>query len=158
MKRIVVIVLVCVAIPLYVMDMRMIVSGFLGTKAASATAKTETVVCDTASLRNGNNHFVVKGRSPFVPHKEQPKRQTPQEKEKSKPAAAQPSAPVNPPKITISGIMWNEANPLAMIVMPDGSSLVVKAGQALPGGILVKTIQRNQIEVVLTNNSFWIKR
>jgi hypothetical protein len=68
-----------------------------------------------------------------------------------------PVPSVAAPAVTISGIMWDPVSPLAMIVLPDGSSAAVKAGQTV-GEITVKKIEKERVCIVFKNKTFWISR
>jgi type II secretory pathway component PulC len=155
MRKLLIILLVLAAIPLYVWDFYLLAAAHL--KHNKRSERVAVVLRDTkrSGLLPGEVHFVEKGRSPFVPNKEQPKPVGAKGKNK---APAKPAAPVTPPPISINGIMWNASNPVAIINLPDGSSTVAKKGQILAGGIVVKTIEKNQVQVEFNGKSFWLKK
>ncbi|MBD3390623.1 MAG: hypothetical protein GF418_01265 [Chitinivibrionales bacterium] len=102
--------------------------------------------------------FEKQGKSPLAAYekKAQPKpvRKKPAVR---KPAVKKPD-PAPPPDITITGIMWNDANPLAMVKLSDGTSTVVKKGQDLPGGITVVRIERTRVQFQHESNTFWVEK
>jgi len=53
--------------------------------------------------------------------------------------------------------MWNPANPIAMLTLPDGPSNAVKSGQTI-GNIIVKTVEKNRVLIVYEKKEFWISR
>ena len=154
MRRVIIIILVLTAIPLYVWDFYLFTAGHFKN---GKREKVQVHSHDTrqAAIWVGNVHFVEKGRSPFTPNKELPK---PLALKTDKKKPVQSTAPANPPPISINGIMWNESNPVAIINLPDGSSTVAKKGQVLAGGIVVKNIEKNQVEVEFNGKSFWLKK
>jgi hypothetical protein len=155
MRKVIIVILVLAAIPLYVWDVYLLAAAHL--KHGKHPDRVAVVLRDTkrSGLLPGEVHFVEKGRSPFIPNKEQPKSVSAKSKNK---ASAKPTAPVTPPLISINGIMWNASNPVAIINLADGSSTVAKKDQVLAGGIVVKTIEKNQVEVEFNGNRFWLKK
>jgi len=154
MRKIIIVILVLGAIPLYVWDFYLLTAGYFKQGRHPEKALVVSSVTRQSGLLPGDIHFVEKGRSPFIPSKEQPKPLVANSKKKP----AQPTAPVNPPPISINGIMWNASNPVAIINLPDGSSTVAKKGQVLAGGITVTAIEKNQVEVEYNGKSFWLKK
>ena len=153
MKKTFIIFLIVIALSLYIWDTNLFLSGYFGKKKQSQQvidAKIDLLPHFTRAT------FIQKGRSPFVPYKESPKpaMKTPASNKKTSPA----QAIVNPPPISINGIMWNSSNPVAIINFTDGSSIVAKKGQMLKGNILVKNIDKNQVEVEYSGKSFLIKK
>jgi type II secretory pathway component PulC len=155
MRKLLIILLVLAAIPLYVWDFYLLAAAHF--KHGKHPERVAVILRDTkrSGLLPGEVHFVEKGRSPFIPNKEQPKQLGAKSKNK---ASAKPTAPVTPPPISINGIMWNASNPVAIINLPDGSSTVAKKDQVLAGGIVIKTIEKNQVEVEYNGKSFWLKK
>jgi hypothetical protein len=160
MKRILTILLVIVAIPLWVWNSYVIISAIV----KSPKDKTVISAIATMPVQAASNAipatFTVKGKSPFVAYKELPKPAITaiQPKKNTVNTAPVNTAPVRPLDVSVNGIMWNTNNPLAMLKLPDGSSTVAKQGQELSGGILVKTIEKNQVEIVFNGQSFWLKK
>lgn len=159
MKRILVILLIFIAIPLWVWNTNLVLKGaFAHTKHSKSKAK----VALTGMISNRDvavhTRFEAKGRSPFTPYKEDPKPKFPAnafKKNFSQPVVGIPA--VSPP-ITINGIMWNETNPVAMIQLSDGSSTVVKNGQTLAGGIVIKAIEKDQVQVEYKGALYRLKK
>ena len=154
MRRVIIIILILTAIPLYVWDFYLFTAGHF---KHGKREKVQVVSNDVrqSTILVGDVHFVEKGRSPFTPNKELSK---PLALKTDKKKPVQPTTPVTPPPISINGIMWNENNPVAIINLSDGSSTVAKKGQVLAGGIVVKNIEKNQVEVEFNGKSFWLKK
>lgn len=155
MKKILVLLLVCLAIPLYVWDTRLLLLGYFSKKHHSVAIVKASL--NNTNIGNTDIHFIPKGRSPFLAFKEQPRAIVKTNPNKQKTEQAKPVT-ANLPAISINGIMWNESNPVVIINMTDGSSVLAKVGQVLPGGITVKAIQKNQVQVEFSGNSFWLKK
>jgi hypothetical protein len=153
MKKTFIILLIVVALPLYIWDTNLFLSNYFGKRKQS-----QQIIDAKIDLlpHFAKATFVQKGRSPFVPYKELPKPAIKTQVIAKKTSSAQ--AIVNPPPISINGIMWNPSNPVAIINFNDGSSIVAKKGQMLKGNILVKNIDKNQVEVEYTGKSFLIKK
>lgn len=98
--------------------------------------------------------FEKKGKNPFSFYKEKPKPPKPVIK---KPVVV-PKQEVHPPRITITGIMWNPSNPVAMLRMPDGSNAIANVGKNLMGSIQIQAIEKDKIQVLYKGKSFWIKK
>jgi type IV pilus biogenesis protein PilP len=157
MKKIFVILLILVAVPLYVWDTQLLLRGFLDKKKYAARTANVPVAMGNTLQQGFSVHFIVKGKSPLLPYKEVP-RPVNKKAEAAKKTGPVPSAPVSPPPITINGIMWNESNPVAMISLSDGSSTVVKNGQTISGGIVIKAIEKDQVEVEYKGALFKLKK
>jgi hypothetical protein len=161
MRKKILIILICIAIPVYIWDALLMFNGVSG-----AQSKTKIISALDVTPKPGEFafaslrivHFIETGKSPFLAQKEKPKPvETEKTSEKSK-TEKTPPADAKPPRITITGIMWNPSNPVAMVTLPDGSSTVAKAGQALMGAIEVKKIEKNRVQVVYQGNVFWIEK
>jgi hypothetical protein len=157
MKKLLAIVLVVIAVPLYIWDVSLLLEGVFRTgKHRAGTVATGTTLKAVPGLETVL-HFTQKGRSPFVPYKEIPKPAVKvNDTKKIQPAPSVVNAA--PPPVSINGIMWNENNPVAIINLPDGSSTVAKKGQVLTGGIVIKNIEKNQVEVEYNGKRFWLKK
>jgi hypothetical protein len=155
MKRIFTIILVLLALGIYTWDAWLLLPAFgvrLGKREAAAMLSrppANGLVVRVARVVR----FVEKGKSPFVAYKETPK---PAKASTAAPTASAPKADAKPPAIIITGLMWNPTNPVAMVKLPDGSSAVAKAGQALSGGIEVKKVEKNGIRVKYEGRDFFI--
>ena len=145
-------ILLVLAVPLYLWDTHTLLSGLFAHKKASAVQSQGITAAPYPMLLNSPK-FVEKGRSPFLPFKE-----IPQPIAKQKPVAkTKTSASIIPPKVAITGILWNPTNPIAMMTFPDGSSGAVKAGQTV-GNIYIRTIEKNKVLIVYENKDFWISQ
>lgn len=101
------------------------------------------------SFKKGN-------RDPFSPYKKEPVKTV--VVTQKKPVKDIPKKePPKPPSITITGIMWNPSNPIAMVKMPDGASTVAKPGVVV-GNITFRKIEQNRILVTNEGKDFWIER
>ncbi len=155
MRNKIIIVLIIIAIPLYVWDFWLIISNISG---KFSNIKKEIV------LKNGDKdysipslrivHFEKKGKSPFLAYTVKPKPVV--RKKTVKVKATNIKKEIKPPRIKITGIMWNPANPVAMVTLPDGTNTVAKAGKSLGSGIEVKKIEKNRIQIVYQGKAFWI--
>lgn len=158
MKKILLITLILISIPLYSYDLFLLFRVFISSEKNELEIQRSTNFSFDKLLVNAAPvRFEDKGKSPFVPYKVTPK---PVVTVSPKKLAATPSAakePPKPPAIVITGIMWNPSSPVAMITLPDGSSAVAKAGQKF-GSINVKKIEQNRILVVNEGKEFWITR
>jgi hypothetical protein len=159
MKRLLVIILILIAIPLWVWNTNLLLTGALGHKKHLKNAAKAVM---TGTHPGGNAamsaHFEPKGRSPFTPYKEATKPKASANTLKKNVSLPSARVPSNPPPISINSIMWNESNPVAIINLQDGSSTIAKKGQTLAGGIVVKAIEKNQIQVEFNGNTFVIKK
>lgn len=157
MKKILLITLIIISIPLYSYDLFLLFRVFISSEENDLDIQRSTNFSFDKLLMNAAPvRFEDKGKSPFVPYKVTPK---PVVTVSPKLAASPSSAkePPKPPAIVITGIMWNPSSPVAMITLPDGSSAVAKAGQNF-GSINVKKIEQNRILVVNEGKEFWITR
>lgn len=157
MNRKILILLIIIAAALYSYVAFLLAGGSFSKPAKiEDTKKSENLSFDKLVLNTIPVHFENKNRDPFIPYKEKPVKITG--------FVAQPIAkafpkkePPKPPSITITGIMWNPSNPVAMINMPNGGSAVAKPGLVI-GDITFKRIEQNRIQVVCEGKEFWINR
>ena len=158
MRRILLPLLVVVAVPLYVWDVYQVVrSGSSGTTAViPALSGTSRTSFGGAAPGARAVHFVASTRSPFEPYASVVVAPRPAQPTTSTSAGA--SQPATPPPLTVTGIMWNAQNPVAMISLPDGSSTMAKPGQTVGSGILVKKVEQQRILVVYGGKEFWISK
>lgn len=154
MKKALVVLLVFLAIGIYVWDTHLFIDRYLGKNHLNSKSIMHQNAKDDLP-HFSDVHFVEKGRSPFTAFKQIPKPLAKSVTAIKKPANSAPSAP---PPVTVSGIMWNLSNPVAIINFADGSSTVAKTGQTLKGGIIIKNIQKNQVEVEYSGKSFILKK
>jgi hypothetical protein len=158
MKKVVIIILIVLAVPIYTYDIYILIKG----QISSIDNKSNPLLAQDSSfsiarmLKDAKPvHFEIKGRSPFTPYKTVPVKQPVAVVKKIK--MTQTPLPVNAPKITINGIMWNPQNPVAMLIMPDGSSVMAKTGQVF-GDITIKKIDKNKVVVMSGKKEFVIER
>lgn len=160
MRKIVIIVLICIALPVYLWDAWIIISGMYGTAQESSNLEITPKQIDQdfsfAGLRIV--YFAEKGKSPFVPFKEKPKPVVNISELQKQKVMRKPAEDIKPPRITITGIMWNPSNPIAMLTLPDGSSTTAKAGQTIAGSIIIKKVEQNQILIEYEGNKFTIRK
>jgi hypothetical protein len=158
MKKKTVLFLIALAIPLYIWDSHVLLSGYFGSKKHDFRQAAAMPAAQAFAFSVPAIHFQSKGRSPFVAYKEKPKPAGAPEGSGKKNAAPKPAAPaVPPPKITITGIMWHPTSPIAMVTLPDGSSTTVKAGQTV-GSFKFKTIEKTRVLVIAEGGEFWIAK
>jgi type IV pilus biogenesis protein PilP len=161
MKKTIIILLLAIVVPIYVWDAYQLLLAWKGSPVRLHGGAIQVPpALTTAGFSPARKAlFVEQGKSPFFAYAETEKPRVAIDT-KVIPKAPQPAQSAKPPpaapKIIITGIMWNPQSPLAMLTLPDGSSLVAKAGQTLPGGIVIKTIEKNRIQVVYEKASFWI--
>jgi|GEM_PF-1310918 len=159
MRKILIITLILIAVPIYTYNVYILLSGAVRGNSENSVddlsihnnLSIDAILCAMDSVK-----FVLQGRSPFIayPVSEKPaveKKDTDAKKQKVT------KAPQEMPKITISGIMWNDRNPLAMIGLADGSSTVAKAGQTI-GDIFIKKIEKTSVVIVVDKSEFRIMR
>ncbi len=159
MKKVLIILLIIIAVPVYIWDVWLIVDGMYGRspERSTVTATGESVTADISFANLRIVHFNKKGKSPFIAYKVKPKpvvRKAPVKRKIVK----KPKTEAKPPRITITGIMWNPANPIAMVTLPNGTSTVAKQGQTIAGSIEVKKIEKNRMQIVYKGNVFWIRK
>jgi hypothetical protein len=157
MKKVIIVMLLIVVVPIYVWDAYQLVSAWKGHPNRPArTGQSLPQAAANAFIPAVEVRFIEQGKSPFVAYAEQEKPRIVVDKKVSVQTLPAVKAAAVAPKIVITGIMWNPQTPLAMLTLPDGSSTVAKAGQTLAGGIMIKTIEKNRIQVVYEKASFWI--
>jgi len=155
LNSIILILLVVVAVPLYIYDVLLVLprKERVEKNTTIQVSHRKPVPHITAPVK-----FTVIGKSPFLPYKEEPKpvvavSTTPVQREIKAPKEA-----VNPPRITITGIMWNPTNPVVMLSLPDGSSAMAKTGQVLMGAVTITKIEQNSIDVLYKDVKFTIRK
>jgi hypothetical protein len=160
MRKVILITLIFIAIPLYAWNIFQLVQGyFSGSRQTDQKNMASVLSVDDYRLAALAVEFEGKGKSPFDAYKKAPapvKRRASIRKKTIK-KAPKPKEPEEPPPITITGIMWNPSMPVAMVRLPDGSSAVAKPGQQF-GEITVKKIEQNRIQVSFQGKDFWINR
>lgn len=159
MKKVLTILLICIIVPVYIWDVWLIVGGLYGKSAKSSSTgkQVESIVDDISFANLRIVHFEKKGKSPFIAYKVKPKPVVKKAPVKKK-VVKKPKEQVKPPRITITGIMWNPSNPVAMVTLPNGTSTVAKVGQTIADSIEVKKIEKSRMQIVYKGNVFWIKK
>ena len=152
MRKILIIVLVAAAAALYTWDTYLLVRPSERVRLSAKTEKAEGVSVEKLLAGSQKVRFVKTNRNPFLPH-----RQEAVSAVRSTHVDNKKEAPVNPPKVTINGIMGDEKSPLVMLTLPDGSSAAVKAGQTV-GDITLKKVEKDRILIVYQKKNFWINR
>jgi hypothetical protein len=155
MKRILVVLLVFIAVFIYVWDTHLFVAGYLGKTGQGPKTIIHQNFRDDLP-RFPEVRFAEKGRSPFIAFKPSIKPALKSGTTVKKPSSS--SISIVPPPIKINGIMWNPTNPVAIINFNDGTSTIAKIGQMLQGGITIKNIEKNQVEIVYSGKSFILKK
>jgi type IV pilus biogenesis protein PilP len=160
MRRAALVLLILAAIGLYSYDAWLLFGMFVGRSsegqvdgnAGNSGADTDFVLRAARVVR-----FEEKGRSPFLAHAAPPKPVAPV-RPKRVVRRPEPAPEKKMPTISITGIMWNPANPVAMLQLSDGSSAVAKAGMTLPGGIVVKKVEKQGVRVVWEGREAFISK
>jgi hypothetical protein len=152
MKKILIIVLVVAAAAVYIWDVYLLVRPSERVRLSAKSEKADAVSVEKLLAGSRKVRFVKTNRNPFLPHRQEAV------------AAVRPTrvdkkqkTPVNPPKITINGIMGDEKSPLVMLTLPDGSSAAIKAGQTV-GDITLKRVEKDRVLIVFQKKNFWINR
>jgi hypothetical protein len=160
MKKLFIIILLCVIIPVYVWDVYLLVAGWYGqNRPTSQSAASRLPEAGDGFQLGRPVIFVEQGKSPFTAYRQKPKPIAVKTVfAETRPRQSVPKTDVAAPKVIITGIMWNPQTPLVMLSLPGGTSTVAKAGQTLAGGITVKTIEKNRIRIVYENAQFWISK
>ncbi|MBD3422071.1 MAG: hypothetical protein GF398_18315 [Chitinivibrionales bacterium] len=159
MKKSLAVILIICAIPIYIWDAFLIfrTASTNQTQLPPDSTSRQSFTIDMALASAEIVTFDIKGKDPFSPHKAKPR---PRPKPKPEKKSAKPritKKPTKQPDITISGIMWNAANPVAILVLPNGGSTMVKAGQTVAGGILVKKIEQKSVVVEVEGTEFVLR-
>jgi hypothetical protein len=155
-KRIVIVILICAAIGLYMWDALLIFHPSAGTdKKATAFLQKVGNASAVAFLVPGKVQFKESGRSPFLAYASDALPAAPRKAiAKQGPA----TEAIKLPPMSINGIMWSNANPIAVIAFGDGSSTLAKKGDVLPNGVTVLIVQQNRVEFVFQGKKFWIEK
>jgi hypothetical protein len=154
MRKTLLVLLAVVAVGVYTYDAFLLVKPGASNKTADKKRARDGVSVEKLLARSQPVRFVKSDRNPFLPRRENSAAKA---SGKSGGKASSPAPAVSAPAVTISGIMWDPASPLAMIVLPDGSSAAVKAGQTV-GEITVKKIEKERVCIAFKNKTLWISR
>lgn len=160
MKKVITILLICIAVPVYIWDAWLIIGGMSGKplKSKISATQSESISADLSFANLRIVHFEKKGKSPFIAYKVKPKPVVKRVPVKKKKVVKKPKTEAKPPRIKITGIMWNPSNPIAMVTLPNGTSTVARVGQTIAGSIEVKKIEKNRMQIVYKGNVFWIRK
>ncbi|MBD3314531.1 MAG: hypothetical protein GF344_01980 [Chitinivibrionales bacterium] len=160
MRKVVLIALIAVAIPLYAWDVYLLISGFMGSGGGHKGVLDPVTHRETPRIAAlPVARYVKKGRSPFLAHKPEPKpKPIVRKRAVKRKRIRKPPPPLKPPQIRITGILWNPATPMAMLRLPDGSSTAAKAGHELAGGITVKKVEKNAVVIRYAGKEFRIEK
>jgi type IV pilus biogenesis protein PilP len=160
MKKVLLIMLVVASLPLYSYNIFLLMQASFSGRQRPDNARQprpgqqfEQMLLAAQPVR-----FDTAGRDPFTLYSE-----------RRRPAAvAVAPVPVSPktvskkevvrPQLTITGIMWNPGNPVAMITLPGGAKTLAKAGQDLGGGCTVKRIEQKSVVVTFEGREFTYER
>ena len=156
MKKILLIGLIVIAVPLYSYNVFLMLrvalpSGKSGQRSTGGenALSFESIVAAAAPVV-----FEDKGKDPFVLYREKPKPVV-----QRKPVAKKSvKKEVKPPAITVTGIMWNPDNPVAMIKLPGSRSKLVKSGQQISENLTVKKVGKKSVTVVYEGTAFTFER
>jgi hypothetical protein len=157
MKKKAVLFLIAVAVPLYIWDSHILLSGFFTSKKQTVRQAAIAPAARALVVSTPPMHFQSRGRSPFCAYREMPKPVDATTVKVKKTVPAKPAPAVAPPKITVNGIMWHPTSPIAMVTLPDGSSTTVRAGQTV-GAFRFKTVERTRVLVIAEGGEFWIEK
>jgi hypothetical protein len=159
MRRPILVALVIIAVPLYCYVIYLLLGSFLSTGKSGEmiSAKENTFSIEKLLINSSLVRFEERGRDPFTPYIEAPKVKSLAANKTKLVSSYVKKEPVQAPSIGITGIMWNDANPVAMITLPDGSSAMAKKGQSF-GAICIKAVEKTRIQVSSGGKDFWINR
>jgi hypothetical protein len=156
MRKYITISLIFLAAAIYLWDVFLIVRPDKGPSAIFEERNNAELLIEQLIAESNPVQFVEKGRSPFLSRitKENP---------------IQPKAAIvkkllrvqedtlKAPDVKVTGLIWNQNAPIAMITLPDGSSGIAKPGDSF-SDITVKKIEKNRILVTFQKKDFWITR
>jgi hypothetical protein len=157
MKKRILILLIILAIPLYSYNIYLLVRNTFSPAEKTNLKNDVQQSFDQLIHRSRNVVFTKKDRSPFSSHKDIVAVKNIIQEKRPVPVPVTPRKQVTKPSITLTGIMWSPKNPLAMILLPDGTSAIGKEG-GIYGTITIKKIEQNRIQVLHEKNLFWIER
>jgi hypothetical protein len=155
MKKTIVIILILCAIPLYSYNIYLLIHSPKSNHNLTVT-ESDIESFDSWILKASAVTFTVSDRDPFSPFKKDnsPVVEKIQQPEKIKES---PKKAVQQPSMKITGIMWSPTNPVAMVVLPNGSSSVVKQG-GVYNDITVKKIEKSRLQIVYQGQLFFIEK
>jgi type II secretory pathway component PulC len=154
MRKTIVIILIACAVPLYSYNIFLLLRSSSGENGKNVSVSSAESI-DSWIVKVNAVSFTATDRDPFFPYK--PKIST---AAAVKPVKVQPSAPkkvIQQPSIKITGIMWSQTNPVAMVVLPSGAGSAVRQG-GVYGDVTVKKIERNRIQIGYQGQLFWVEK
>lgn len=157
MKKVIVILLVIVALPLYSYNAFLLIRmSFGGEKSTTRNIEQSSDYTFEELIKAAIPVvFAEKGRDPFTLHKKKAKPKQPQKKKKVKKRELKKKAP---PPLVLSGVLWKPDNPVAMVKVNGGSTKLIKVGQTVGGNITIKKIEKKSVTVEYEGNEFTIKK
>jgi hypothetical protein len=122
-------------------------------RLSAKSERTDAVSVEKLLAGSQKVRFVKTNRNPFLPHRQATVSTSPRQSGIKK----KQEGPVSPPKVVINGIMGEQASPLVMLTLPDGSSAAIKVGQTV-GDIMLKKVEKDRVLIVFQKKNFWINR
>ena len=157
MRKIFLLVLILGAAGIYVYDALLLVQPQKADVETKVKEQATVLSLDKLLADAKPVEFVVKGRDPFAPRKIELKPVVMSSSPSASTQKVRTPTDQKLPSITISGIMWNPTSPIAMMTLPDGSSIVAKPGQVF-GDITVKKIEKTRVQIVFQKKEYWISQ
>jgi Tfp pilus assembly protein PilP len=157
MKKVLIMLLVIVALPLYSYNAFLLIRiSFGGNEGTTRNVEQSSKYTFEELIKAATPVvFAERGRDPFTLHK---KKNKPKQHQKKKVAIKKETKKTAPPPLVLSGVLWKPDNPVAMVKMSGGSTKLVKVGQAVGGNITVKKIEKKSVTVVYEGEEFTIKK
>ena len=153
MRKVLIIVLIAAAAGVYTWDTYLLVRPSESVRLKVKSEKVDAVSVEELLVGSEKVHFVKTNRNPFLPHRQE----VVSSSSLKGGVKTRQESPVNPPNVVINGIMGDQASPLVMMTMPDGSSAAVKVGQTI-GDITLKKVEKDRVLIVFQKKNFWINR
>ncbi|MGA2508408.1 MAG: hypothetical protein ABSF80_13135 [Chitinispirillaceae bacterium] len=153
MKKVLIIILVIAAVAVYTWDTYQLVRPSESVQLSVKNEKSEALSIEKLLASSQKVHFVKTNRNPFLPYHQGAVSVLTQKGG----VKTNQESPTNCPKVSINGIMGDQASPLVMMTLPDGSSAAVKVGQTV-GDITLKKVEKDRVLIVFQKKNFWINR
>lgn len=157
MKKLLVLLLCIVAIPLYTYNILLLTKVVLPWHTAKADKQMQENrhTFEQLLIAAKPPHFVSRGRSPFTLNAKQKivGKKIPV-KAKKRPAPKKTVEPI----VRVTGIMWHPENPVAMVKVNNGGTSMVRLGHTFAGGIKVTAIHKKSVTVLVDGKSFTFKK
>lgn len=157
-RTVLITILVLIALPLYGWNIYLLVEGVQDDESSQQSKEVPSLKGNIEEYVYIPRTFVAQKKSPFQQFKTKPKKKiiTPVDTVKT-PVPQKKEIPLLPPRLTVTGIMWNKVNPIAMVTLPNGKQDIAKIGHTL-GGIEILAIEQNRLQVRYKDNKFWISK